>query len=89
MTQGTRTTAERQAAYRQSRPGAGENGERRINTWVTPGAALALARLARHHRVTQRAMLERLIAAADDTITAELDPRSRAWDAYFKLRRNA
>jgi hypothetical protein len=28
------TTAERQAAYRKSRPTAGENGERRISTWV-------------------------------------------------------
>jgi hypothetical protein len=89
MAHGTRTAAERQAAYRQSRPTAGENGERRINTWVTTSAALALARLARHHGVTQREMLERLIVAADDTITAEFDPGSRAWDAYFKLRNNA
>jgi hypothetical protein len=83
MTQGTKTAAERQAAYRHSRSTAGENGERRINTWVSTGAALALARLARHHRTTHREMLERLIVAADDTITAGLDPRSRAWDAYF------
>ena len=86
-TQGTRTPAERQAAYRKARSTAGENGERRINTWVSTGATLALARLARHHGMTQREMLERLLFAADDTIVADLDPRSRAWDAYFALRR--
>lgn len=85
MAQRARTAAERQAAYRKRRPMAGENGERRINTWVTTRAALALARLARHHGVTHREMLERLIVAADDKITAKLDPKSHAWDAYFNV----
>jgi hypothetical protein len=35
--------------------------------------------------VTNRAMLERLITAGDDTITARLDPQSRAWDRYFRV----
>ena len=85
MAQSTRTAAERQAAYRNRRPSAGENGERRINTWVNTGAALALARLARHHGLTQRAMLEHLVAVADEAITAKLDPTSNAWDAYFTV----
>jgi hypothetical protein len=85
MAHSTRTVAERQAAYRDRRTSAGENGERRINTWVSTGAGLALARLARHHGLTQRAMLEHLIAVADDTITAELDPTSQAWEAYFTV----
>jgi hypothetical protein len=53
-------------------------GERRaaINTWVTTRVALALARLARHHGVTTRQTLERLIVAAEDRITARLDPTS-------------
>jgi hypothetical protein len=83
MTHSTTTAAERQAAWRNRRASAGENGERRINTWISTGAALALARLARHHGLTQRAILERLIAVADDTVTAELDPMSHAWEAYF------
>ncbi|QWY75870.1 MAG: hypothetical protein JVY19_05455 [Ferrovum myxofaciens] len=43
-------SAQRQAQYRSKRPYAGVdgNGERRINTWVSTGCALALARLARH-----------------------------------------
>jgi hypothetical protein len=42
------SAAERQAAWRKARQAAGENGEPRINTWVSTGAALALARLTRH-----------------------------------------
>jgi hypothetical protein len=79
------TVAERQAAYRKARPVAGENGERRINTWVSTGAALALARLARRDGVTQRQVLERLILAAGKRITGRLDPQSPEWDAYFAV----
>jgi hypothetical protein len=79
------TAAERQAAYRRRRPMAGENGERRINTWVTTGTMLALARLAQRYGVTQRDMLERLIAAADDEITAKLVPDMPEWTAYFNV----
>lgn len=79
------TTAERQAAYRKARPTAGENGERRITAWVTTGAALALARLAQHHGVTRRELLEQMIIAADDEITAQLDPASPEWAEYFDV----
>ena len=79
------TAAERQAAYRQRRPTAGENGERRINTWVTTRTMLALARLAQRYGVTQRDMLERLITAADDEITAKLIPDAPEWTAYFTV----
>jgi hypothetical protein len=85
MAHQVRTVAERQAAYRQRRPTAGENGERRLNMWVTTGAALALARLARHRSVTQRAMLERLIIEADRKIVARLTPGTAEWDAYFAV----
>jgi hypothetical protein len=43
---------------------------------VTTGTALALARLARRHGVTNREMLQRLITAADADIVAALDPTS-------------
>jgi hypothetical protein len=69
-----KSAAERQREYRQRRPFAGQdgNGERRINTWVSTGAALALQRLARHHGVTQREMLERLVLDADRQVCAGL-----------------
>jgi hypothetical protein len=78
--------AERQAAYRRRRPTAGENGERRLNTWVSTGAALALARLARREGVPQRVVLERLVLAADEAVLARLDPSGAEWEAYFGRR---
>ena len=88
-----KTAAERQAAYRASRCRAGPNGngERRLNTWVSTGAHLALERLAKRYGVTQREMLERFIKAEDDRILAGLTPDTPEWDAYLDikpLRRN-
>lgn len=79
----TNTSAQRQAQYRARRVSAGENGEMRINSWVASGTVLALRRLARRYGVTQREMLERLIAGADDPIVSALEPGTRAWDEYF------
>jgi hypothetical protein len=79
-----KTSAERQKAYRKRSPDAGENGHRRINTWVTSGAALALNRLALRYGVTKREMLERLILEADQDVTATIEPDTPQWDAYFK-----
>jgi hypothetical protein len=45
-----------------------------INTWATTGAALALARLARHEGVARCAVLERLIEAADAAVVAARAP---------------
>ncbi len=59
-----KTAAERQAAYRGRRATAGENGDKRINTWVDAGAALALDRLAQHHKMTKREVLERVLLEA-------------------------
>jgi hypothetical protein len=80
------TAAQRQAAYRARRHNAGPNGngERRLNTWLTTEASLALARLARRYGVTQREILERFITAEDDRILATMVPGSPEWDAYVK-----
>lgn len=78
-----KTTAERQADYRAGRATAGGNGERRINTWVTTGAYLALTRLSKRYCVTQRQMIERLILAADQQVVDALDPDSEEWMSYF------
>ncbi|WP_426161473.1 hypothetical protein [Pseudoduganella sp. R-34] len=82
------TAAERQAAYRARRHNAGPagNGERRLNTWLTTEASLALARLAARYGVTQREILERFITAEDDRILATMKPDSPEWDAYFRRR---
>lgn len=77
------TSAERQRAYRARRPCAGENGERRLQTWVSTAAALALGRLARHNGMTRRAFLEKLILDADQVITRAMS--DEAFDQYFAL----
>jgi hypothetical protein len=79
------SSAQRQAKYRQARAYAGDNGERRINTWVSSGTALALGRLAKRYGVTQREILERLVLAADQQILDTLDPDSSEWNGYFTV----
>lgn len=78
-----KTAAQRQTKYRQARPLAGDNGERRLNTWVSTEASLALRRLARRYCVTQREMLERLVLAADQEILDTLRPDDAEWAQYF------
>jgi hypothetical protein len=80
-----KTAAQRQADYRKNRATAGDNGERRINTWVTTGAALALARLSKYHGITNREILERLILAADQQRVDTLDPDTEEWATYFSV----
>ena len=76
-----KTSAERQAAYR-SRRNDGD-GDRRLNTWISTQAAFALARLARHQRISQRAILEQLVLTADQAILDTLDLDTPEWDHYF------
>ena len=77
-----KTPAERQAAYRKRREKVGENGERRINTWVKLNTLFALGRLARHNNITRREMLERLIESADENALSKFKRGSPAWRAY-------
>jgi hypothetical protein len=61
-----KTAAERQKDYRSKRPFAGDNGERRLNTWISSSAHFALERLAISYGVTKREMLEKLLKEADE-----------------------
>lgn len=76
-----KTAAQRQAHYRARRYDG--DGDRRINTWVSTATDFALDRLARHHGITRRAILERLIVEADDVILGTLDLDTPEWDSYF------
>ena len=81
-------SAQRQAQYRSRRPHAGAdgNGERRINTGVSTGCALALARLARHKGTSQRQIIERLILTEDQQIIDAFPPDQ--FDDYFAANRD-
>lgn len=79
-----KTAAERQADYRARRATAANgSGERRLNTWVSTPAHLALTRIAHRYGVTQREMLERFILAEDERILANIEMDTPEWDAYF------
>ena len=82
-----KTNAQRQAQYRKKRATAGDdsNGERRISSFVSTSAALALGRLANRYGVTRREILEKLLTKADEEILTTLDPESREWDEYFGI----
>jgi hypothetical protein len=77
------TPAERQARYRKRRPDAGDNGDRRLDLWVTTGTALALGRLARYQDVSQRDILERLILPADKQVLDGLSDIE--WTNYMRV----
>jgi hypothetical protein len=79
------TAAERQRAYRARRQ---EDAER-LNMVVGVSTKRQLERLARHHGVTQRALLERLLADAEGAVVAGLKDHARYYDGVTALRRNA
>ncbi len=82
----TTTSAERQQAYRAKRPFAGDNGERRLQSWVSTATALALGRLARRAGTTPRAVLEQLILDADRAVTQGMSDDEL--DHYLSLQCN-
>ncbi|OIQ97815.1 hypothetical protein GALL_201400 [mine drainage metagenome] len=81
------SNAERQAKYRRSRARAGpdQQGERRLNTWLSTEAALALDHLARHYNVAKREMIERLALEAQRKVLATLPVNSPEWKRYFNV----
>ena len=66
-----KTTAQRQAEYRARRRQQGDIV--RLNTEVSLVAHIALERLAHHHGLTQRQMLERLLIEPDEALCRMLE----------------
>ena len=66
---------ERQAKYRANRATAGPkgDGERRLEFWIASAAYFALGRVAKHRKLTKRAVLEALILREDDQIARSPD----------------
>jgi hypothetical protein len=84
------TGAERQAAYRERRK-AGRAGapdgtdETELKAWITTEAFMSLSRQARHHGVTKRAMLERVILDGQRKTLDKIGRGTTAEDAYWKI----
>ncbi|MBE7567551.1 hypothetical protein, partial [Acidithiobacillus sp. HP-11] len=56
-----------------------------INTWVSTGASLALARLARHNGVTKREMLEQVLMAEEARVTSGMEEAEQtAYDSVLR-----
>jgi hypothetical protein len=81
------SAAERQAVYRTRRSTAGENGERRLNAWISTGAALALKRLAAYHGKTQRQILDELLLDAEEGILQQLRNDEAAFNQFLEPNR--
>jgi hypothetical protein len=81
-----KTAAERQRAYRQRRATAGENGERRLSTWVPTGTLLDLRRLAYWQETTIGRVIERLVADEIERMVERLSDEQ--FDAFVRLPAN-
>ena len=78
-----KTGAERQKEYRAKRPFAGDNGERRVNTWVATRAYLAMERLANRYGVTKRELIERLVIAEEEKVLKDIKLDSPEGEQYL------
>jgi len=84
-----KTTAKRQAAYRERQDSGGVdgNGQRRVSMWLSTEAALALGRLSSRYGVTQRELVENMLLAEDERIFATMKIDTTEWDSYFARQR--
>ena len=78
-----KTGAERQKQYRAKRPFAGDNGEKRFNTWVTTRTHLAMERLAKRYGVTKRELIERLVIAEEEKVLKDIKLDSPEGEQYL------
>lgn len=76
-----KSNAERQAAYK-TRRANGESNDRQLNTWLSSEAFFALRRLAKHEGSTKRRLLEKLILAADQIVSSDMD--DAGFDTYLE-----
>ena len=84
-----KTTAEREAAYRERQDSGGVdgNGQRRVSMWLSTEAALALRRLSSRYGVTQRELVENMLLVEDERILATMKIDTTEWDSYFARQR--
>jgi len=76
-----KSNAERQRAYRERHLKDEAGNSERINTVVSLSAKRSLERLASCYGVTQRVMLERVIAEAENEVLAGLSAKMQT--AYY------
>lgn len=79
--------AARPARYRASRVFSSNDseGQRRVNVWLSTGSGPAPKRIAPCYRVTQLALIEKLLFAEDKRILDEVSFDSAEWNKYFGI----
>ncbi|ENG0696801.1 hypothetical protein ABSZ42_004959 [Salmonella enterica subsp. enterica serovar Newport] len=80
------SNAEKQRRYRLNKWHRGQNGDYRINTFVTFEAFISLERLSRYYSITKRQALELLINTADESIRNKLEIDSEEWNKYWNIK---
>lgn len=86
VTGNAKTSAERQASYRNRVKKIGsmtDFGKLNINTWIDTRAKFALERLARRSGLSESAMLERLLLQADESVYRGLPEEERG--SYYDV----
>ena len=79
------TNTERQRRYRQTRATAHQGeGEKRLNTWISTKAHLALKRLSAFEDAPQRTIIERLLLQADQANLDALGSNEDEFDTYLR-----
>lgn len=73
--------AKRQAAYRERKSGL-LAGEKNLNLYINYDAANALARLCKHHSVTHKEMIAKLLCDADKKLADQL--KKKDTELYLK-----
>ena len=80
------TNAERQRKYRENLQKNGENT--RINAIVTPTTIAALERMCLHYGVTQKLMIEQLVAGAEISLMETFTPaQQREYETAVEKKR--
>ncbi len=70
--------AERQRQYRQRHLQDAEGQGERLNMIISFHAKWALARMAAHRNITQKALLEQLLLDAESQLVSNLSPRKQS-----------
>lgn len=78
-----KSNCERQREYRKNKYKRGENGDSRINTFVTLEAGYNLAHLSRYYDLSKRQVLELLINTASRKLIDNMEVDSPEWNKYF------
>lgn len=78
-----KSSAQRQAEYREKKRKDGPLGHSNLNVWLTLETKLSLSRLSRHKNRTPEQILQLLIAAEEQRISSAFEYQGEEWNKYY------